>query len=320
MSLTFVLAVPGLLACGDDNPNTEPTPDAAKPPIDGAPDGPPPPTFKGYDANEGGEIRAEYVRFSNGNAGSRVTNFLFKNSGTMKYFEYINQNGCTITSTDMHWPVATNPIAERVYMDPGTVTIAGGSLPLNVPKRVMGNDPFGRTHPADQWRFDPAAPTDVDGGIYFPEKTSLDVSFGGSADMPAQIFDNALYMPADFALTTPGHTTYPIPTYPIPAGTPQTFTWTTPTDTPPAGVEILSLVAFTGPNGPAVVCVEPNDGSITVPAAMIDAARLAYPAGGTLARQTLTHQVRELVDASGPTGKRIDFVAVWCYATGFVVP
>jgi hypothetical protein len=30
--------------------------------------------------------------------------------------------------------------------------------------------------------------------------------------------------------------------------------------------------------------------------------------------------VRELKDRNGPTGRRIDFVTVWCYATPFAVP
>jgi len=102
----------------------------------------------------------------------------------------------------------------------------------------------------------------------------------------------------------------------MPAATAQTFTWNVATDTPPAGTTtIWSLVGFTGANGPAVVCVEPNDGSVTVPAAMMDIARTAYPSGGSIARQTFSHQVKELIDADGKrTGKRIDFIGVWCYA------
>ncbi|HEY5936823.1 MAG TPA: hypothetical protein VIU61_19375, partial [Kofleriaceae bacterium] len=93
----------------------------------------------------------------------------------------------------------------------------------------------------------------------------------------------------------------------------------TPADTPPAGFEILSLAGFTGPMGPVAACIEPNDGSITIPAALVDIARAAYPTGGTMARQTLTHQVKELVDANGPTGRRIDLITVWCYATPFTI-
>lgn len=38
-------------------------------------------------------------------------------------------------------------------------------------------------------------------------------------------------------------------------------TWTTPASDPPGGYDIQSLIAFTGASGPAVLCIEPNDGS-----------------------------------------------------------
>lgn len=311
LSLTLGLVVPGIFGCGDDNNSN---PDAAKTP-DAAPDSAGP-QFKGYDANEGGEVRVEYVRFAGGNAATRVTAFLFNNSGTTKYFPYPDLNGCTDVSTDVNWPTATNPIAERTYLDPGNVLLSGGPQVLAVPVRaVEGNDPFGRTHPAGKWHFHFGGGMATDGTTYLSENTKMDVAFTGSADMPAQIFDDVLFMPGDFALQTPGVT----PT-PIVAGTAQTFSWQVASGVPPTGYEVQSLVAFTGANGPAVLCIEPNDGSITVPAAMIDIARAKYPAGGTLARQTLTHVVRELEDRNGPTGKRIDFISVWCYATAFTVP
>lgn len=306
-----------LFACGDD---ATVTPDArpidAPVSIDASIDAPPTPMFKGYDADEGGELRMEYVRFAAGNAATRVTSFLFANPGTKKFHDYLSLNGCTNTSTDMVWPVATNPIAERVYLDPGNIIIAGGPMTLTLPRRAtMGTDPFGRTHPANEWAFHFGGGTATDGPTYLSEKTAYDVVFTGTSEVPAQVFDNVLWMPADFALTDHGVTPLAIP-----ADTAQTFSWTTPTQGAPAGYEVLSLVAFTGANGPAVTCIEPNDGSVTVPADMINIARAAYPSGGTLARQTLTHVVRELVDANGPTGRRIDFVSVWCYATSFTVP
>ena len=156
--------------------------------------------------------------------------------------------------------------------------------------------------------------------MYMSEKTSYDVSFSGSADVPAQTFKDVLYMPAAFDPIAPTDCDpLPCTTTNISADTPMTFTWTTPTDTPPEGMEILSLVGFTGPMGPAAMCIEPNDGSITVPAEIINAAIAQYPTAGVLARQTLTHVVRELVDKDGPTGRRIDFITVWCYATPFAV-
>lgn len=304
-----------LLACGDDAPVT---PDARP---DGAPDATPDgPTFKGYDADEGGEVRVEYIIFPNGNIGTRSTAFFLKNPGTTKYFEYLNLNGCTDLTMYDKWPMAQN--ADRTYFDAGpSIAITGGPNTLNIPKRtVEGRDPFFRLHPANSWYFDPITSADTDGTMLLSEKTLLDVHVAGSAEFPGVSWDNAIYMPASFAINE--HTTG---TAMFPAGTPQTFTWTTPTDPVPAGFEVLSLVAFTSgggstgmggapaAKGPIVICVEPNDGSITVPAAMMDIARTVYPTTGTIARQTLTHSVRELVDANGPTGRRVDLLGVWCY-------
>jgi hypothetical protein len=306
-------AVTGLAACGDDTPDTDidapgPTPDAPKP------------VFKKYDADEGGEVRIEYVKFGNGNAGIRAGAFFYDNPGTKRFWEYVNLNGCTDSSTDMNWPTAANPIGERTYLDPGNVILSGGPQTFTIRRNaMMGPDVPGRVHPADKWFFDPATSADTDGGTFLAEKAKYDLIVTGSANMPAQVFDDVGYMPAAFDVISPALSATP---FPIPAGMPQTFTWTTPASDPPPGYEISSLVAFIVPGqGPAVICVEPNDGSITVPANFIDIARAKIGANtGTLARQTLTHQVRELVDRNGPTGKRIDFLTIWCYATPFVAP
>lgn len=287
-----------LIGCGDSVNNT---PDAAS-------------TFKGYDADEGGEVRAEYVRFADNTAGTRVVAYLYKTAGSKKFFPFVNLNGCTnMTATPTNWPMATNPIAERQYMDPGSITISGGSMPLSMPRVATQNTDFlARTHPANQAFYYFNA---TDGTKFLNPKAKHSVAFGGSADMPAQTFTDVLYMPADFMLTTPDQK--PVP---IPAGAPVTFNWTNPDSAPPPGYGVASLVAFTGADGPIVICVEPNDGSMTVPKEMVDVVRAKYPQGGTLARQTLTHVTRELIDKSGPTGKRIDFISVWCNATAFTVP
>lgn len=271
------------------------------------------PVFKNYNADEGGEVRVEYLKFANGNAGTRVTAFFFKNPGTIKYHAFLSQNGCTDMRDLARWPMATNPIAEREYYDAGTsIVLVGGPSPLTVPKKTTtGRAPFNREHPADQWYSDPATATDNDGGTYLTEKTLYDVVLSGSSSFPGATFDNAIYMPAAFDLNDSSHPHMGPLTFP--ANTAQTFTWTTPADTAPAGLAILSMVAFTGANGPAVICVEPNDGSVTVPAAMMDVARTAYPTGGILTRQTFTHAVRELADATGLTKRRVDLIGVWNY-------
>lgn len=314
LSLALGLMAPALIGCGD---NGTASPDAKQP--DG-PSGPDADTFKGFDADEGGEVRVEYVRWSMGEAAARATAFGWKPTNP-SFYDYLNLQGCTaLPQLKQTWPMATNAEADRNYLDLGTVTIKGGPNDLVVNKNTMaGNDPFARSHPANEWYFKGAQPNvTVDAPMYLPEKTAFDVEFGGSADIPAQTFEDAIYMPADFELTVPAsHATYPIPPYVLTSGD-HTFSWTKPADMAPGNTRIDSLVAFTGAKGPVVICIEPNDGSMTIPKAMIDIARAEYPSGGTLARQTLVHQVRELKDNNGPTGRRIDFIGVWCYATAWI--
>lgn len=266
--------------------------------------------------DEGGEVRVEYVRFAGGAASARVTAFLYGDPGSARYFPFPNLLGCTDVSSKMYWPTAENPLGERSYLDPGKVVVSGGPQVLDVARRaVEDKDGSGRTHRAGAWFLHFGGPAADDAATYLAAKTALDVTFTGSPAMPEQFFDDVLYMPADFALMSPGTDDLALP-----PDTPQTFTWTTPASDPPGGYEIQSTVMFTGANGPAVLCFEPNDGELTVPASMIDIVRAAYPTGGTLLRQVHTHVVRGLVDHSGRTGQRIDFIAAWGYETAFTVP
>lgn len=320
----FVLGTSLFAGCGDDGGTNTP-PDAPRAvdarDIDAPPPTPDGPTFKGYDANEGGEVRMEYIVFPNTNTGTRTTAFFYKDPGPTDFYEYLNLDGCTDMRDLTKWPMATNPIADRDYYDVGPYIVAtGGTAPLNIPKRVAGADPFARSHPDQQWYFDPIASTDTDGGILTPS-TLYDITLPGSTEFPGSFFEDVIYMPASFALTNHPHST-PLVTA---ADTAMTFTWEVNDTNVPAGTEVLGLVAFTGSGGPVVICVEPNNGgsdgvagSITVPAPMMNIVRAAIqgtPSRGTmLARQTLTHTVREMVDDNGPTGRRIDFLGVWCYA------
>lgn len=314
------LVAPTLLACGDDK--TGINPDAK--PVDGIDAS----TFKGYNADEGGEVRHEYVYTASGAVRVRSTTFLWE-PGSIDFFTFANQNGCTDVRKDQtarFWPTAVNPKAERTYLDMGNVVFTGGPTELTVGKHTSATnadwvDPAGRDHPVGKANvhFKPMDPPD--GATYISEKTVFDVAFTGGADVPAQTFEDVMYMPAAFAPTNAPVCNPACPVTTLVADTPMTFTWTTPADTPPAGFEVLSLVAFTHPTkGPAIICVEPNDGSITVPAELVNAARAYYTGDAmyTLARQTLTHSVRELKDNSGPTGRRIDFIGIWCYASSAV--
>ena len=293
-------------ACGDDNkanvpPDTNKQPDAA-------------PVFKGFDADEGGELRVEYVRRANNTSFARVTSFLWKDPGSVDFFPFVNLNGCSDLRDKTKWPTASNPVGERMYMESGDVTISGGPMDLVLgPRTTPFTDPFGRVHPENTGHHRGPLPGEVptDGPMFLPGGTALDVSYAGSADFPAQTFQDIIYMPADFNILD--HTTAPVAITPAEAAADITFTFSTPAQTPPQGAMVTSLVAFLGPAGPIVACIEPSDGSITMPAALVAIAKATAP-NGTLARQTLTHVVRELKDKNGNTGRRIDFVGVWCYA------
>jgi hypothetical protein len=331
-----LLALPLIAGCGDDGKdNVDAPPPIDSRDIDASPDAH---MFKGFDADEGGEVRAEYTIFPNDARATRVTAFAYQDAGSNKFFSYVSENGCTDISTPalkaLHWPTAQNPTAERVYHDLGSVTITAtdDSTTLEVPRAEAGppRDPFFRDHPAGDWFFKqfPLNGMGMPGGVnddmpYTAEKTAYDVKFGGSTDLPEQTFDGALYMPAAFSIA--GDTDHPHGAIHAPADTAQTFTWTVPTDAPTNDTEILGLVAVTGSSGPAFLCIEPNDGSITVPAAMMDIARATYPTAvdpdtqvetpsGSLARQTLSHAVRELKENDGLSGKRVDIIGVWCFA------
>lgn len=306
LGLMTGLVISGGLGCSDkSNPATGP--DAGS-------------TFKGIDANEGGEIRVEYVRFADNTAGARVVGYLYKNPGSTKYFPFPNLNGCTDMTSKTNWPEATNPLSERVYLDPGNIIISDASASLTLTRQPAGKDFLGRTHSANNWFFHFDT---TDGAKFLTAKSSYDIILTGSADMPGQVFHNVPFMPADFALQSPVLTA-PVKILANGANQDQMFTWTTPDSSPPAGYEIQSLVAFTGDGspsdtGPAILCVQPNTGSIKVPGPMLDVVRAKYPQGGLMARQTFTHVVRELVDNNGPTGQRVDLISTWCYATPYTV-
>jgi len=318
LNLTLGLSI-GIVACGDSKTTpdaSDKTPDSQT--IDAAP------LFKGYQADEGGEVKIEYMLFGNGNASIRAQNFIYKTAGSVAWHPYASFNGCTnVDKGQGLFPTAQNPASERVYMDPGLVLVSGGPTTMTLRRNATAClDSVGRDHPAGQCTYaggnGPFTGSTVnDGYLYVTEKTSYDVTFTGSAEIPPQTFKGALWMPGAFTLVNP-----PIGTYPLLAGVDQTVTWTIPTeDGLPPDMEVRSLVAFAGPQGLSIYCIKPgNDGSMTITAAAADIARAKYPTGGAMARLNTVHNVRELVDINGPTGRRIDFITAWCNATSFSVP
>jgi hypothetical protein len=216
------------------------------------------------------------------------------------------------------WPVATNPIIERDYLDPGSVVITQGPSPFTIPRHAVTEaDALGRSHPANDWFYDPAAQTDTD--TYLIAHARYDVVFTGGGELGAQVFDDIIYLPQSYALQSPD-----VAPYALAGGVDHAFTFAVQNEVPPVASDpdyrLQSVVGFTGPDGPAVMCVEPADGSIIVPAAMAAAVRAAYPSGGTLIRQTYTHVIRRLVVGATTTCRRIDFIGVYSFETPFTVP
>lgn len=329
MRLTcFYLSLAGL-ACGSSNNNT--TGADAAPPIDGSvPTDGAVSTFKGYNADEGGEVKLEYLLTTAGNQGGRVQRFVLKNPGTPAYHPFPVIGACNNEDAAQGlFPTAQN--ADRVYADPGVVIVspsdpAATTPPMELhPNAAAGTDSVGRMHPAGMYTVADAAGgpfvggTSSSGSAYFTEKTLYDVTFTGSTDLPAQVFQKALYMPAKTTLLNP-----PIGSFPVPAATDQVITMTVPTDEDglPTGANVHSIAAFAGPAGLSEFCVYDTTAghSVEITAAAADIIRAKYPTGGTMARMDSAHVVQELTDFNGPTGRRVDFIAQWCNSTPFTVP
>ena len=328
--LTLSLALVGLplvVSCGDDNQNADGGIDAAR---DAPPDAR---EFKGFEADEAGEVKFEYVNFMNGENRIRTTAFFYKNPGTPSFYPLLSFNGCTDSNPagagSELWPGGQSD--DRTYYEWSDVIVAGGPAPFNVQSRAVmvpaSPDPYfdniGRTHPKGQSHFFfPTPVTDPSPGVwaatkYITAATGYDVFVAGSADLPAQVFDDALWVPNTYVLTSPIPTgcTHPLGDCPVvlTPGQDITFTWTQAAQpNKPQDRDVMALVGFAGASGISVLCVEPDDGSITVPGAMVDKVFAKYPTGGVIVRQTFTHVVRELVDRNGPTGRRVDFIGVWC--------
>ncbi|CAN5756462.1 hypothetical protein BH11MYX2_BH11MYX2_03130 [soil metagenome] len=330
-------------ACGDDGGGN--TVVDARPDTGGGSDALPPdapPRVVDFGSDEGGEVRLEWIKFPNGNTGARGTAFFYKDPGTTKFWPFLSLDGCTdLTGLNGHdkWPKAQN--ANREYFDVGPYVNVSGAFPATGPLVISktdaaaipappGRDPVGRLQPAGSWYFNAAAGTDMDGDALLPSDTFYDVTLPGSATYAGHTYDKAVYMPGDMTPMSPAFNATPIP---APATGDMTFVFNNATSHPPNGpdgqpIEVQNLIAFTAQPmvagtattfGPAVICIKKQEAgattTVTVPAAFVTIARTAYPNGGQLARQTVVHNVKELVDGAGAgTGRRIDMLGVWCYA------
>jgi hypothetical protein len=319
LSIPFALGL-AFIGCGDDSKTA---PDAAKPPPDGAPDAAveSPLTLLN---NEGGEIRLEWI--SNATATgpalqARMGAYFYK-SETPAKFALPAFPGCVDMRQRDKWPLAQGTIT---YLDVGGVTLVpktGQPFKMVKDQTVPATkDAFQRPH--DLWWkkvVPPAGTNDAD--TYLPGDESYDIVLQGSAEWPHQVLKDAAFMPANWVPTSPA----PADTAMLVAGTDFTFTFTPVVSANlPPGVKVNTVMGFTGnPNtGPVVVCQEEGtDGSITVPAALVDIIRASCPTGVCrYIRQNLTHQLFELTDGSPRAEadrKRVDVLTIWCYNSPWI--
>src|ERR1043165_3158277 len=130
-SIAFIalgFGIPAMFGCGGDDSSTPDAPAAA--------------TFKGYDADEGGEIRIEHVRLPTPTGqiinATRIVAYVLGTAGSTKFFSFPMVGGCTDTTNKKKWPVATNPVGERVYLDPGNIIIQSPTSETNAaPKQAL---------------------------------------------------------------------------------------------------------------------------------------------------------------------------------------
>ncbi|MDB4961844.1 MAG: hypothetical protein JWP01_1843 [Myxococcales bacterium] len=315
---TWLALVPALLAaCGDDKA----TPDANTP-IDGRPVDSSPPVdaapVADFSWDEGGESRIEYQEFYDpmnptvSRKQARATAFFWK-SKTPKRYEFPLIPGCTKMDMDDRFPLGMGTTHE--YLDVGQVIYSGGGMQLNMPAGSnvatggMNRDGMARPHDGT-WKFFVGSTA---GLTYFGNwDTQYDAIFTGSDAWPAQVHKDAHYMPSAWTLGTPG-----LAPIQLQADTPLVITYTPgPNTNKPPGSALNMVAALIVPGmGPVVDCIEDSlDGSITIPADMVNHAR-SLGGAGLLARAHLSHQVRELTDGVTHDRKRIDFISIWCYVS-----
>ena len=202
----------------------------------------------------------------------------------------------------------------HTYQDVGTIQITGGANPVDVP--VPATFPFvdgeHRTHESTVRFF-----IDKTGGDNFFDKNdaTYSMTFGGSADWPAQTYTDAFYMPPAFTLNNfaPAQ---------LVADTDFVSTWVPPTvNNLPAGSTIVFVHGFLVAGVPVLLCIQDNIsvGQLTVPKELVNYVR-SVGAAGVMGRALLTHEVREFTDGTNHTHKRMDFITKWCYVAPWTAP
>jgi len=343
-----------LISCGDDKGTAGV--DAPKPPIDSPKDIDAPSVAPvDYTSFEGGEVRLEYLTFPAGapqQTRARATAFFWDGAQGDGFHPLPDVPGCTdFTVPPARWPFTREPNAKQ--LDVGQVIIAGhgGSMQLDLPSIVpvkgacsvtTGTGCFSNTDcPATEtcngavgtrdnlgrlykepWRFAGENPSPMNlnnmAGAFITPDTTYDIIFTGSANWPAQVLKDALYVPEAWTLNSPAPDVNPV----LQADQDLVITYDTPPQlNRPAGYPENTLVHFIlGANTALVTCVqEGTPGTITIPKDLINKVRALAPAGGKFVRQHATHVPLELTDGVTHNNKRIDVIGIWCYNYTFTV-
>jgi len=190
---------------------------------------------------------------------------------------------------------------------------AGTMTTTSIAKQAAGIDGIGRPHDIFyQSNGGNAADVEVGNAAYT-------VSFAGNGtDIGATTFQDGIFMPADYAVSSPGLED----NGPLVAGTDFTVAWTPGNNTNlAAGDDVAELIWLIDVMGhPTHLCVTSHDaGTFTIPGATIaeyqaDAAARGLPtAKVVLARQAIVHHFVKLPLNDTANKRRFDMIGIMCW-------
>jgi hypothetical protein len=228
---------------------------------------------------------------------------------------------CNNLVTTKGWPQTVgNP---HVDLDVGSLTItgknkAGTAVTIDVPKQPAGTDSIGRPHDTYYQIISPDAPK------FLAPDSFYTVNFGGAGAIKPTTLPDALFLAADFTVTSPELED----NGPLIAGTDFPVKWNpaVSTNKPPAnqmvGGDVLGvtwLVDVTG--APTHICpTAHSDGHFTIPGSAITEYKAAAASRGQitnkviLLRNAIVHQLVQLPNGEANNVRRVDMLTLVCWA------
>jgi hypothetical protein len=281
---------------------------------------------------EGGNIIFEYIYFDTElqaafklPAGVTTLNRImayFMDSQTPNLNPLPTAGQCNNLVTTKGWPQTVgNP---HVDLDVGTLTItgknkAGTAVTIDVPKQAAaGTDSIGRPHDLFYQILSPDAPK------FLAPDSFYTVKLGGAGAIKPITLPNALFLAADFTVTSPDLEN----NGPLIAGTDFPVKWNPAVsmNKPPAGqmvggdvLGVTWLVDVTG--APTHICpAAHSDGQFTIPGSAITEYKAAAMSRGQitskviLLRNAIVHQLVELPNSETNNVRRVDMLTLVCWA------